>query len=111
MNLAGTRIALVFALAGLSACATVPTSDVTIKPVTATVSNLSGKTVSSINYQPCDETGSWLPLGVGPIASGNSATFDIPAPCVNLQAFYSDGRLAGSQSGVRRDFPFSWVIR
>lgn len=110
MNLGGTRIVLVVAVAALSACATAP-PDVAIKPVTATVSNFSGKTINTINYQTCDMTGSWLPVGVGSIASGTSATFDIPAPCVNLQAFYSDGKLAGTQSGVRRDFPFSWVIK
>jgi len=80
-------------------------------PVEAKVSNLSGKTISSINYQPCGAGTGWSPVGIGPIADGSGATFDIPDACVNLQAYYADGRLAGSQSGVKRDYPFSWVIR
>jgi hypothetical protein len=98
-----------FALQG---CETMPPSQVEVLPVQATVSNFSGKTIASINYQSCGAPADeWSPVAVGTIASGGTATFDLPAACVNLQAFYSDGKLAGSQSGVRREFPFSWVIR
>lgn len=111
MNLR-SRFALAAVATALYACETVPSSDLTLRPVTATVSNSSGKSITAITYQPCgDDSGSWMPISVGPIASGSSSTFDLPADCVNMQAFYADGKLAGSQTGVRRDFPFSWVIR
>jgi hypothetical protein len=96
----------------LSACETPQSTQVQIRPVLATVSNASGKTVSSITYQPCGASAdAWSPVSVGAIPSGGEASFDIPDACVNLQAFYADGRQAGSQTGVRRDFPLSWVIR
>ena len=108
------RIHLVWAAAAtvLSGCETVPSSQVNVLPVTAKVSNASGKTVNSITYQRCGaQSDSWSPVSVGAIPAGSSATFDIPDACVNMQAFYADGKLAGTQSGVRRDFPFSWVIQ
>jgi hypothetical protein len=112
VNLRIGHLTLLAAALALSACETAPSTGVAVLPVMAKVSNVSGKTINSITYQPCDAGGdTWSPVPVGTIASGGSATFDIPASCVNLQAFYADGRLAGSQSGVRRDFPLSWVIR
>jgi hypothetical protein len=103
---------LIVGAVALQGCETIPSSQIEVLPVQATVSNLSGKSISAINYQPCGApSDEWSPVGVGYIANGATATFDLPAACVNLQAFYEDGKLAGSQSGIKREFPFSWVIR
>ena len=112
LNLKATHLAWLATSLLLSACDTTQSSHVQIRPVLATVSNVSGKTISSITYQPCGASAdAWSPVSVGSIPSGGEASFDIPDACVNLQAFYADGRQAGSQTGVRRDFPLSWVIR
>lgn len=107
-----SHLAWLAAAVALSGCETPQSTQVQIKPVLAKVSNLSGKTISSITYQQCGASAdSWSPVSVGSIPAGGEASFDIPAACVNLQAFYADGRQAGTQTGVRRDFPLSWVIR
>jgi len=95
----------------LTSCATAPTTTVAIKPVAATVQNVSGKAITAINYQPCGDASGWYPLPIGSLPSGVTKTVDLPSDCVNLQAFNADGRLAGSQSGVNRKYPFTWVIR
>lgn len=105
---AGLLAALPLAIAG---CATT-SSGPEIDPVMATVFNQTGRTISSINYQQCGSAAeSWLALPVGAIGSGGRAQFQLPAPCVNLIAYYEDGRTAGTQTGVRRDFPFQWTLR
>ncbi|MDO9490195.1 MAG: hypothetical protein Q7J32_17625 [Sphingomonadaceae bacterium] len=97
-------------LAMLAGCTTT-TEYVAPLPVEATVTNYTGKTIARIDYQSCgDAAGSWAQLGVGPVASGGTATFQLPTACVNMNAFYEDGRLAGSQTGVKRDFPFKWTL-
>lgn len=112
MELKRVGLTAVIAVVALAGCETVPTSQVEILPVEATVANRSGQTIASINYQPCDAPADgWSPIGIKPIPSGANAKFDLPAPCVNLQAFFANGKLAGSQSGIKREFPFSWVVR
>lgn len=103
------------ALMGLGAalaiggCATTP-SGPDINPVMATVFNQTGQSIDSIRYQSCGST-EWLPVPVAAVPSGARAQFQLPAPCVNLIAYYPDGRTAGTQTGVRRDFPFQWTLR
>lgn len=110
MRSAITKSLLIGTLALLAGCATT-TEYVAPLPVEATVSNYTGKTIARIDYQSCgDAAGTWSQLGVGPVASGGTATFQLPAPCVNMNAFYEDGRLAGTQTGVKRDFPFKWTL-
>ena len=105
-----TKIILAGALATLAGCATT-TDYVAPLPVEATLTNYTGKTIARIDYQSCgDAAGSWAQLGVGPVAAGGTTTFQLPAACVNMNAFYEDGRLAGSQTGVKRDFPFKWTL-
>lgn len=108
----GLWVAACGLLGVLGGCATAPASQVAAAPVLATVSNASGRVVSGVSYQACDgDSESWSALDVRPIPSGSRVSFPIPAACVNMQAYYSDGRVAGSQNGIRRDFPFTWVIR
>lgn len=111
------RIGLAFGLlaatlmaCSLSGCETADQGP-PIAAVTATVTNNTGKVVSRIMYQVCGSApDSWSPItGIGPLGTG-SVTFTLPAACVNLNAYYADDKLAGSQRGVRRDFPFKWVI-
>lgn len=105
-----TRTLAVAGLALLAGCATT-TDYVAPLPVEATISNYTGRTIARIDYQSCgDAAGVWSQLGVGPIAPGATATFQLPTACVNMNAFHDDGRLAGSQTGVKRDFPFKWTL-
>lgn len=105
-----SKALLVGTLAMLAGCATT-TEYVAPLPVEATLTNYTGKTIARIDYQSCgDSAGTWSQLGVGPVASGGTATFQLPAPCVNMNAFYEDGRLAGTQTGVKREFPFKWTL-
>jgi hypothetical protein len=45
------------------------------------------------------------------LAQGGAARFELPADCVNFDALYADGRIAGSQRSIRNEFPFDWVLR
>lgn len=105
-----SKIVAAGAFALLAACTT--TSDyVAPLPVEATVTNYTGKTIARIDYQSCeDSSGNWSQLAIGPIGPGGTSTFQLPAPCVNMNAYYDDGRVAGSQTGVKREFPFKWTL-
>lgn len=108
------RAALAALVLPLAACAsyTPPTRTINVAPVQAKVTNYSAKTVASIGYQSCDANSDvYTTIPVGPLAPNTYVEFDLPAPCVNMQALYADGKRAGLQTGVRREFPFSWVIR
>ncbi len=111
----GWRNALLIAtMAGatvaLSACGTTSPRGADILPVQASVINRTGKLISRIEYRPCGDTGAWAPLGVSAIPSGMSAAFQLPAACVDMNAYFDDGKVAGSQRGIRRDFPFTWTL-
>jgi len=107
-------IAALAAVAGvlaLGGCADMGPRGPEVLPVTATVSNYTGRPIARIDYQPCGAgEGSWQPLPIGTLPAGASAQFQLPAACVNLTAFYGDGKVAGQQTGVKRDFPFTWTI-
>lgn len=94
----------------LSGCVTESTGYVAQKPIDAEIVNSTGKTIARVNYQSCDAPDGWRELAIGPLPSGNMTKFQLPEPCVNLQAFYADGKTAGSQTGVKREYPFRWVL-
>jgi hypothetical protein len=105
-----TKAAAFGALALLGACATT-TEYVAPLPVEATLSNFTGRTIARVEYQTCgDSSGNWSPLSIGEVAPGQSTKFQLPADCVNMNAYHDNGRLAGSQTGVKRDFPFKWTL-
>lgn len=109
------RIALVATIAAtvplLAGCTTAAPSGVDAAPVSATVVNMTGRTIARINYQECGSAPDrWIALQIGPLPAGGRAQFPLPAACVNLVAIYEDGRPAGTQVGVRRDFPFQWTL-
>jgi hypothetical protein len=105
-----SKLAALAALSLVAACSTT-TDYVAPLPVEATVTNYTGKTIARIDYQSCgDSADSWSPLAISPVAPGGSAQFQLPAPCVNMNAYYEDGRTAGSQTGVKREFPFKWTL-
>jgi hypothetical protein len=77
----------------------------------ATVVNRTGRAITSISYQACGAApSSWTSLAVPVIAPQTSIPFRLPEPCVNLQAHFADGQLAGTHSGVKWEFPFTWVL-
>ena len=104
------RSAALGALSLLGACATT-TEYVAPLPVEATLANFTGRTISRVEYQACgDSSGNWSPLSIGTVAPGGSVKFQLPADCVNMNAYNDNGKLAGSQTGVKRDFPFKWTL-
>ena len=92
----------------LGACSSKP---VIVVPPQATVSNHTGKPVV-IRYQRCGSPPEqWVQLSDASLAQGTATRFVLPAECVNFDALYADGRLAGSQRSIRNEFPFEWVLR
>ena len=80
------------------------------EPPKAQIHNGTGKDIVGLRWRACGSQ-AWLPLPVGTLASGRGTQVALPAPCVDLDAFWAEERLAGSQRNVRRDFPFTWLLR
>ncbi|HUG23808.1 MAG TPA: hypothetical protein VMN83_14910 [Albitalea sp.] len=74
------------------------------------MSNNTGKALGSVHYQRCGGADSWSPVPRSALVPGASVTFTLPEACVNLNAYYADGKLAGQQRGIKREFPFNWVL-
>lgn len=91
------------------ACATMPENTVPL-PVEATLVNLTGESLARVEYRACG-AGSWNRLDLAPVAAGATVKFQLSEQCVDLDAYYSSGKLAGSQRGVNRDYPFKWTLR
>ena len=91
------------------ACATVPQSTVPL-PVEATLINLTGESLARVEYRACGAN-SWSQLDQAPVLAGATVKFKISDQCVDLDAYYSSGKLAGSQRGVNRNYPFTWTLR
>lgn len=111
--LRGARRRGLLPLAGLAAlltaCAGTP---VPVAVPAATVVNHTGKPLQDLRYQSCNSAADqWAPLPASALKPGATTKFTLPADCVNFDAYYADGRLAGSQRSIRRDFPFQWVLR
>lgn len=104
-----TTLAAIGMAALLAACATAPVTQTT--GADATVVNRTGRAISSISYQACgDNPSTWATLSLPVIAPQATVPFRLPQPCINLRAYYADGQLAGMHTGVRWDFPFTWVL-
>lgn len=92
----------------LSACASAPPA--VIEPM-ASIHNNSGKALREIRYQACgQDESSWSTLPDSRLTPGARKQFRLPGQCVNLLAYYEDGKVAGTQRGVKREFPLSWVL-
>ena len=94
------------ALTALAGCSSAP---VNVASPEATVANNTGKALGSVHYQRCGAE-NWSPLARSALPAGASVTFTLPEACVNLNAYYADGKLAGQQRGIKREFPFNWVL-
>lgn len=78
----------------------------------AIIENRTGRNLSAINYRPCGiESTEWRPLTDKILPSYNHVNIDLPLDCVDLKAYFSDGKLAGTQQNIQRRFPFNWVLR
>lgn len=79
-------------------------------PVT-TILNSTGKSLAEVRYQLCGNAGEdWTRVKDSALRHGASVEFVIPADCINLIAVYEDGKVAGTQTGVKKLFPFRWVL-
>ncbi len=108
-----TSLAILATVAGtamIAGCASAPKEEV-IASINGTLINRSRRPIARVIYQECAQNPeNWLPVNVALVATSQTAKFNIPKPCVDLNAFYDDGRLAGSQRGVRGKYPLEWVI-
>lgn len=76
-----------------------------------TVVNRTTLVIAEVRYRSCGaSTELWHHLELAPLQPESSAVTDFPLPCADLSAQYADGRTAGSQSGVKQQFPFRWDI-
>lgn len=101
-----TGIAVAYCLV---ACA--PVSVVQLAP-RITVVNKANMVVTELRYRPCDAPVEiWQSLAVTmPLRSGQAVVADFPLPCSDFSALYADGRTAGTQTGIKQQFPFRWDI-
>lgn len=96
-----------FAMVVLGGCKSAPEPP---PPIQAQISNLTGQEISDIQYRSCGQT-QWHTLGTGPLKAGTSIRLVLPDTCVDLDAYWTGQRLAGSQRNIKRDFPFFWSLR
>jgi hypothetical protein len=81
------------------------------KGADATIVNHTNMTIGRIVYEACGRAqDGWAPLPTQALGPGQSAQLTLPPGCIDLNAFYGDGRLAGSQRGVDTKFPFRWDL-
>ena len=102
-----TPLALALASAILAGCASTP---VHVAMPEATVINKTGKALASVQFRRCGSEGDWTALPGSALAAGASLRVMLPADCSDLNAYYADGKLAGQQRGVKREFPFEWAL-
>lgn len=95
------------ALLTLAACASDP---VQVVQPRATISNNTGKALASVQYRRCEAGGDWTTLPQSALANGRAIVVDLPEACVDLAAYHADGKVAGRQHGVKREYPFSWTL-
>ncbi len=76
-----------------------------------TILNSTGKALSEVRYQSCGNAGDeWQRVKDSALRPGGTLEFVLPADCVNLIALYEGGKVAGTQTGVKKSFPFRWVL-
>ncbi|MFO1379207.1 MAG: hypothetical protein U1F63_02385 [Chitinivorax sp.] len=91
----------------LAACASAP---IEVAP-DAQVFNRTHKQIKTIAYRPCDTPNAdWTPVQDTAIAGGTMLRLTLPAACTDLQAWAVDGKVIGTQTGVKRQFPFRWQL-
>jgi hypothetical protein len=95
------------AAAFLMGCASQP---IPVAMPEATIINKTGKALASVQYQACGGATGWSALPGSALSPGGSMRVTLPAACTDLNAFYADGKLAGQQRGVKREFPFEWAL-
>jgi len=78
----------------------------------ATITNQAKKTITRLAYEKCGASADgWAPLAAPAIRPNQTIKLDLPPGCIDLNAFYDDGKLAGSQRGISTNFPFSWELQ
>lgn len=93
----------------VAACAPAPEPTLPLR-IEATLVNLTGESLQRVEYRACGAAG-WNRLDLAPVPTGATVKFQLSEQCVDLDAYYSSGKLAGSQRGVNRDYPFKWTLR
>lgn len=103
----GRGLALLLVLA-CAACAGTPPLQLAPR---MTVVNRTSAPIATILYRPCNAgSATWQTLAIEPLPPGQSLVTEFPASCADYTAQFGNGRTAGSQSGVKQQFPFRWDI-
>ena len=78
----------------------------------ATIANRAKKPITRIVYEKCGASpDGWLPLSAPQVGPYQSIKLTLPPGCIDLNAFYADGKLAGSQRGITTNFPLLWELQ
>jgi hypothetical protein len=105
----GVGLVLLF-VAILAGCAAPPPQYA--KP-RVSVFNGSGAVVAVVRYQSCGAgDDAWLAFDASGLAVGQGTYFEYPEgiSCLNFRAISSQGKVLGTQTGVRQNTPFNWVL-
>lgn len=98
--------ALGFALL-LAGCAQAPVQ----LPPQVTVVNRTSTAITELRYRSCEQpTEVWQSLNEKPLPPGGMLVTRLPIDCADLSALFAGGRVAGTQTGVKRSFPLTWNI-
>lgn len=77
------------------------------------VLNRSGAIVAVVRYQSCAVSNdTWVAFAASELAQGQSIYFEYPEgiSCLSFQAISRQGKVLGTQTGVRQNTPFNWVL-
>lgn len=103
-------ICVVGSVVGLSGCASAPPVQ-TNTGIEGTISNHTKRSIVRVAYQECGQKPeNWMPVSVAALAVNQRAAFRVSTTCADFDAFFDDGKLAGSQRGVQNKYPLEWVI-
>lgn len=91
----------------LAACATQPK----VVDPKVQIENRTGKRIVQIMYRKCGLfTDEWSPLQDVALSHNEYVQIELPVDCADLQAVLAGGRVAGTQQGIKKQFPFKWVL-
>lgn len=80
-------------------------------PPQVTVVNRTGAAIAEVRYRSCEHpTEVWQSLSEQALPPGKILVTRLPVDCADLSALFEGGRVAGTQTGVKRSFPLTWNI-
>jgi hypothetical protein len=76
------------------------------------IQNRTGKTIQQFVYRTCGSPSmEWEAMNQVPyLPPLADIVISLPVECADLRAFYADGKIAGTQAGVKKKYPFRWTL-